>query len=604
MDFELELKQTFLEEATQLLDDVEQCFLTLESNPSDAGMIERIFRLAHNLKGSAKAVGFKDINEVAHEFENLLLKLKSGAVASSPEIISVMLKTVDWLRQSVESKRGDVSSTIATGDIVTLLVDTREGRHASSVPTASHEESRDESADYHEAHQQSNKVDGLQLFEPSTLQLPIQQPPTSGPVASPSPVVATSPNSAPSKNETPPQAAKPAMDESIRVSIGRLERLINAVGEVVILNAVLQQQSAESGSDLLRRTGRQMGKSIREIQDISMTLRMLPLKSVFQKMQRIVRDTSGILKKEIEFVTQGEDTEVDKTVYERLSDPLVHLIRNSVDHGIEDAGLRETRGKSRKGRIHLTANQLGGKLVVEVKDDGGGLDPEKLASIAKSKGLIPQNALLSKEQAQALIFAAGFSTKKEVTDVSGRGVGMDVVRTNIQELGGEIQIISDVGVGTTFRIILPLSLAIIEGMVVASGSQRFIVALSQVHETVRWDAGRIKSAPGIGDVLLLRNENIPLYGLSKIMGHNGNPGNDQSILIVRPDSGPFGIVVDEILTRAQVVVKNLNTELRIVKGATGTTILGDGKPAFIIDLVEITKSQSGVKRSNAERKIA
>jgi two-component system chemotaxis sensor kinase CheA len=405
------------------------------------------------------------------------------------------------------------------------------------------------------------------------------------------------------KKEAPAAAAAPpkdvkkappmgqgAVDESIRVSLSRVEKLLNFVGEMVILQAVLREQAADSNSHLLKRTVHQLGKVTKEVQDMSMSLRMVPLKPTFQKMQRIVRDTAGALGKTVQLILVGEDTELDKTVLERINDPLVHLVRNSVDHGVENADVRRSRGKTPDGHVTLSAYHQSGKLVIEVKDDGGGLDPEKLKNIATQKGILKPGAVLTEKEAYNLIFAPGFSTKAEVTDISGRGVGMDVVRTNIQELNGEIQIESEIGKGTTFKIFLPLTLAIIDGMVIKLGDERFVIPLSHVHESVKPNIEDIKFTTGMGEVFMLRGENLPMYRLSHLLGRKSTLESHEMIaVVVRTGEIPFAILIDDIIGQYQVVIKQLGPEVQGIRGISGSTILGDGRPALILEPVDLVK---------------
>ncbi|MCK6597881.1 MAG: chemotaxis protein CheA, partial [Bdellovibrionaceae bacterium] len=398
-------------------------------------------------------------------------------------------------------------------------------------------------------------------------------------------------------NKVTPQPATSAktaavVDESIRVSLSRLEKLQNYVGEMVILQSVLREQLNDSTSLVVKRTAHQLGKVVKEIQDISMNLRMVPVKPTFQKMQRIVRDTAQALNKDILFKISGEETELDKTVLEKINDPLVHLIRNSVDHGIEPADQRIAKGKKAQGEVQLNAYHQSGKLVIEVKDDGGGLDAEKLKKVAISKGILKPGQVLTEYESWNLIFAPGFSTKEQVTDVSGRGVGMDVVKTNIQELSGEIQIVSEKNVGTTFKVVLPLTLAIIDGMVVSVNSDRYVIPLSHVHESLKPDAGQIQFNTGLGEVLLLRGENLPLYRLGSLMGKKASAKiEDMIAIVIRTGKEPFAVMVDDIIGQYQVVIKQLGPELQNLKGFSGSTILGDGRPSLIIEPLDLVKAR-------------
>lgn len=321
-----------------------------------------------------------------------------------------------------------------------------------------------------------------------------------------------------------------------------------------------------------------------------MGLRMVPLKQTFQKMQRIVRDTSKALGKDIQFDISGEQTELDKTVVDQLGDPLVHLIRNSVDHGVEDAETRKAVGKDPRGKVTLSAFHKGGQIVIEVKDDGKGLDAKKLTEKAIEKGILKPGTVLPDKDAYMLIFAAGFSTKTEVTEVSGRGVGMDVVRTNIEKkLQGEVQLDTELGKGTTFRIILPLTLAIIDGMVVKCGEERYIVPLGHVFESLQPRKEDVHYVTGMGEVLSLRGEQLPLYRLNHALGRKMHPSSPSEAiaLVVRSGEKPFSVLVDDILGQQQIVIKQLGQEVRNLKGVSGGAILGDGRAALILDLPDL-----------------
>jgi len=361
------------------------------------------------------------------------------------------------------------------------------------------------------------------------------------------------------------------------------------VGEMVILQSGLKEQALLSNSPALRKMVQQLSKVSKEIQETSMSLRMVPIKPVFQKMQRIVRDTSLSLNKDVGIQLVGEDTEIDKTILEKISDPLVHLIRNSVDHGIENVELRKERKKPLKGAVILRSFHQSGKLIIEVVDDGGGLDAEKLKKKAIEKNIIPADARLSEADAFKLIFAPGFSTKELVTDVSGRGVGMDVVRTNILQLGGEVQIESKLGVGSTFRIVLPLTLAIVDAMILLYAGQKFVVPVNQVFETVKPDKDNIRRS-SLGDILILREDNLPLFQLGDFFAiKNSNPIESMIAIVIRAGGKPFAFMVDDIIGQSQVVVKQLGADLQGMAGISGSTILGDGKPALIIEPPDLLK---------------
>ncbi len=353
---------------------------------------------------------------------------------------------------------------------------------------------------------------------------------------------------------------------------------------------MLNQHRGEIKSQLLQRTVQQLGKLSKEIQDISMSLRMIPLKQTFAKLQRIVRDTSKALDKEVELSIYGDHTEVDKTVLEQVSDPLVHIVRNAVDHGLEPAAERIQVGKSKEGRVMIRAYHQGNNLVIEVTDDGKGLDPKRLMKKAIEKGIISPSTQLSDSEAIHLIFHPGFSTKDQVSEISGRGVGLDVVKTNVERLGGQVQLESDLGAGSCFRILLPLTLAIIDGMVVQSGDDRYVIPIANVHETVQPRKEDITFVTGRGEMLSLRDSVLPLFRLSTLLRTNTKNQKEpwQCIAIIANSRRqPFAVLVDDILRQQQIVIKKLGAEIRMQKGLAGSAILGDGRPSLILDLNEL-----------------
>lgn len=606
-DFEKELKFGFLDEAAQAVADVEQCFLSLEADPKNEENLNKIFRLAHNLKGSSKAVGFSQFGDFTHEFENFILKVKKGELEPTAGIISLLLEANDFVQTFIEGLKQDLDARF---DYVDLL-----NKMKNPVDASKNEVLLVESAEETITSVSENKPEASMTLEDTQtilseeafaaevgkamleaeqainnksnavdLKIAIEQDQSNNKES-------TSKESAAAPRQQVGSPSKHSgAEENIRVSLSKVESLLNYVGEMVILQSVLREQIQYSESPLLKKTVQMLGKVSKELQDTAMGLRMVPLKPVFQKMVRIVRDTSVALGKEVQLNLTGEDVELDKTVLDKLSDPLVHLIRNAVDHGIESPNARQQAGKSFKGVVHLKAFHSSGKLVIEVIDDGGGLSPEKLIRKATEKGILKSGATMTDKEAFALIFAAGFSTKEQVTDVSGRGVGMDVVRTNIQEMGGEVTIDSVLGKGTTFRIILPLTLAIVDSMVVTYSNHKFVIPLTHVHETVPTKDHQIRAATGIGDVILLRGENLPIYRLGDFFGiASHTPSADMITVIIRTGPEPFALMIDDILGQFQVVIKQLGPELQNIKGISGITILGDGRPSLILEPSDLIK---------------
>ena len=378
-----------------------------------------------------------------------------------------------------------------------------------------------------------------------------------------------------------------AAASSIRVDIGKVDSLINLVGELVITQSMLGQLDDPQTVDFekLREGLAQLERNTRELQESVMRIRMLPISFSFNRFPRLVRDLSTKLGKEVELKIVGEQTELDKTVLEKIADPLVHLVRNALDHGIEKPDIRAEAGKPLCGTLTLAARHEGGNIVIEISDDGAGLDAEKLLAKARERGLVGADEVLPEERIHELIFHPGFSTAKELSDVSGRGVGMDVVKRNIKELGGVIELHSTFGAGSTIRIRLPLTLAILDGQLVRVGDQTYIVPLVSIVESLQIDPERVKSVVGAAELYRLRGEYIPIVRLYEVFNIEPQSSalEDGLIVVVEGEGQRAGILIDELLGQQQVVIKSLETNYRKVDGISGATILGDGTVAMIMD---------------------
>lgn len=634
-----EIRNAFLEEAEQLLAQAEQGFMDLEKRPDDVTILDSLFRLAHNLKGSGSAVGFMELGAFTHKLESLLLKLKEKVVPATPSVVDLLLRCNDQLKAFLDALKADHCAKVDSQALISEIEDTLAGRvpvgevasvNASAqaeisivAPTAAAVESQDRdqsppsdlrvqaAADTPVASSTSAAEAAISAFPPSA-------PSTGEPPAS----VTTHGVGAPT--EGPPatqgRAATP-VDENVRVAASKISQLLNFVGEMVILQSVLQEQvkmpaapkegsvSGEGGASngsgasaaALLVTAHQMEKITKEIQALAMSMRMVPLKPLFQKLSRIVRDTAKGLDKTIQLETSGEETELDRTVLEQLGDPLVHMVRNAVDHGVESPAERVAAGKSATGQIKIKAYHKVGQIVIEVEDDGKGLDPQKLIQSAIKKGLLPKGKTLPDHEAYRLIFAPGFSTKEVVTSVSGRGVGMDVVRTNIEALKGAVHIESTLGKGTRFQVVLPLTLAIIDSMVVRVGSERFVLPLHQIFETFHTRDVPRQALPSGEVAVLLRRENLPCYELRRLLGRpapkvssddsrlgsKGESQEDRVNLVIRTQQFTGAVEVDEILSQQQAVIKPLGPELGRLRGIKGSAILGDGCPSLILEIPEL-----------------
>ncbi len=419
--------------------------------------------------------------------------------------------------------------------------------------------------------------------------------------------------------ETPAASAKEKKSSSestsIRVGIDKIDTLINMVGELVITQSMLSQFGSDENAEQLDVEKLKDGlalleRNTRELQENVLQIRMLPISFSFNRFPRLVRDLSNKLNKKIDLKLSGEQTELDKTVMEKIGDPLVHLVRNSLDHGIEMPEDRVKAGKPETGLLHLNAFHEGGNIVIEINDDGAGLNKERILAKAKENGLVGENEVVPDEKINELIFMPGFSTAKEVSDVSGRGVGMDVVRRNIKDLGGIVEVESEEGKGSTFRIRLPLTLAILDGQLVKVSNQIYIIPLVSIIESIQIQNKNLNILPGKGELYRVREDYIPIVRLREVFNLNGDPSDleDGLLVIVESEGQKAGIFVDDLLSQQQVVIKSLETNYQRVDGISGATILGDGTVAMILDIagtLHLTKKSTQVNnRFESEFKAA
>ncbi|MFC5292036.1 chemotaxis protein CheA [Bosea minatitlanensis] len=424
------------------------------------------------------------------------------------------------------------------------------------------------------------------------------------PVAAAVPVLRTPPLRAPVND----QSARQRQPVSVRVDLERIDKLMNLVGEIVITQSMLVECVRSLPYDVYAKTAEgilTLSRQTRELQDHVMAVRAQPVKAVFQRMPRLVRELAQTLGKEVRLVLEGENTEVDKTIIEELADPLTHMIRNSMDHGLETPDERAEAGKPREGTIRLIAEHRAGRIVIAVTDDGRGINREKLLAKARSRGLVDDDARLAPEEIDQLIFAAGLSTAEQVSDVSGRGVGMDVVRRNVESLGGRISVDSEPGRGCKFTLALPLTLAVLEGMVIRCGNDRYVIPIASVIETQHLASTPIERLPFGQEVLRWRGEVTPLYRLGEVMGSMGTTDENIVIIAETERGNNVGIAVDEIVGQQQVVVKSLEANYGTVNGASAATILGDGLVALILDIDSMLRlAASGDRVPQSDLKMA
>ncbi len=588
-DTDLDLLGDFLTESIESLTAAESALLELEADPSHEEAINTVFRAFHTVKGTSAFLGLGRIAAFAHEAESLLSRVRDQEIAYTRACAELSLASRDMLMALLDAVREAAAHTGA-------------GARPLRVPQG-----------YHAL------LDALATYDPTaelTLVLsaapasaaspaaPVAAPAPASPVASAAPASASAsapaamPASAPNATE-PARAATPAPggDATIRVRTDRLDRLIDMVGELVIAQSMIAGDSEldQRVQHELTRKITHAGKIVRELQDLSMSMRMVELRPTFQKLARVVRDTAVKAGKEVTFTVTGDDVEIDRQLADLLGDPLVHMVRNAVDHGVERPDERVASGKARTGSVRLQAYHASGNVVVELVDDGRGLHREKIVAKAIEKGLIESDKGMSDSEVFNLIFAPGFSTAEKVTDISGRGVGMDVVRRNLEAIRGRIDITSSPGQGTTFAIRLPLTLAVTDGMLVRVGQERFVVPTTNIHMSFRPEPGMLSTVVGKGEVVLLRGELMPIVRLHALFGVPDAVRSpvDGLLMIVGDAERRTALLVDELLGQQQVVAKTLGESLGKVPGISGGAILGDGRVGLILDVGETVALAQG-----------
>lgn len=533
------LRATFFEEATELLGVIESTCLQLEQNASDREALNELFRATHSMKGAAATLGFSDITRLAHEQESLLDTLRDGSRELDTDLSNVLLSSIDFLKLLIEHARRSTSADSAHVEDAIAALQAALGRspaltRSSDIDTG--------------AYQDASK------------------------------------------------GYKPTGESTLRVSTERLDKLVNLVGELMISqSAILQalELPAVESQVRVREAMERMTQNTRELQEQVMSVRMVPLGRVFARFPRLVRDMS--VGRALILELSGEATEIDKEMIEKIVDPLTHLVRNAADHGIESPQDRVAAGKAEAGTIRVAASHQGGNVVIDVSDDGRGLDLARIRARAVANGLVGADEDVSRERLQNLIFEPGFSTSEFITDVSGRGVGLDVVRSNIEKLGGVVALDTTPGVGTRFRVRLPLTLAIMDGLLLRVGAQTYVLPLANVIESFRPRRDQTRLLPSGLELVRVRERSVPLLRLGSVLNVSPDTHDPTKSLCVllETESGQLGLLVDELLGQAQTVVKSLETHYRHVDGMTGATILGDGQIVLILDVAGIARMAFG-----------
>jgi two-component system chemotaxis sensor kinase CheA len=581
VDVDKDLLVEFLNESRDYIEGAESALLSLETDPENMEAVNTVFRAFHTIKGTSGFLGLTPISQLAHRAESLLSRVRDREILCTGSNADLALRSSDMLKalmQSVQNALGGSAETLPDcyDQLMEELADP-EGYCASEsssprlgdILVAEGKASREEVECA--AAEKGEEPIGIAIVKSETATL--------------------SDVAKALRTQKRMGGADAAADSSLRVRTDRLDRLIDMVGELVIAQSMVAQDKTvrDSANHELLKKVTHTGKIVRELQDLSMSMRMVPLKNAFQKMARLTRDLAHKSGKQVSFVSEGEDTEIDRNMVDVLSDPLVHMIRNAIDHGIEPTDVRESCGKSKSGTIRLAAYHSGGNVVVELQDDGRGLNRDRILEKAVARGLMDSEKGLPDSEIFNLIFAPGFSTAEKVTDISGRGVGMDVVKRGVEALRGRIEIDSEPGKGCTFTIRLPLTLAITDGMLVKVGQERYIVPTINIHLSFRPDAQAISTVAGRGEMVMLRGELMPMFRLHRLFGVSGavESPTDGLLVILGDGNRRCALLVDELLGQQQVVAKALGAGIGYVLGVSGGAILGDGRVGLILDPSEI-----------------
>jgi two-component system chemotaxis sensor kinase CheA len=604
-----EIVREFLIETNENLDRLDRNLVDLEKSPRDQELLADIFRTIHTIKGTTGFLGFHHLEAVAHAGENLLSRLRDGLLVLSPEITTGLLAMVDAIREMlklIESTEADGDNTYPEliASINALMSSPAKSGDVAAVAAAKVAVPQAEELPVPTPVAMSQTILAEEPMQAEAIQTEIAQ-------AELSPVEPEFQRSGEDrrKQDIPVDVEKrsgkdrreSSADSNIRVDVSLLERLMDLVGELVLTRNQIVQFAAAQRDSSFSSASQKLNLVTSDMREIIMKTRLQPIQNVMGKFPRMVRDLAIACEKQVRIETTGQETELDRTILEAIKDPLSHAVRNSVDHGIETAAVRLAAGKPAEGTLSLRAFHEGGQVNIEISDDGAGIDPERIRAKAIEKGLITaqQAERMSQHEIISLVFKPGFSTAAKITNVSGRGVGMDVVRTNIEKIGGTVDIQSVLGQGSTVRMKIPLTLAIIPVLIVKSAGQRFAIPQVSLLELLRLEAGRTDQAVEMvhgAPVYRLRGNLLPLLFLGRELKQNSNNANSGltnaeqlTIVVLQAEGQQFGLVVDEIHDAEEIVVKPLGQHLKHLTAFSGATVMGDGAVALILDIVGLAK---------------
>lgn len=585
-----DLLREFINESQEHLQNIELGVLTLEHTPTDRDTLNSIFRAFHTFKGGSGFLNLAPINHLAHELESLLDLARQEKLVITSAVIEVILAGADTLKQFVQEIHRQLTGEVQLYPIaipiahqvqtIRRVIENPKVETVAVVGVGALINSQTSAKEVLH-NERSPSILGVEPGAGSTPLYDVVEAP-----AAPTMVSETARGGeAAAGGEV--AGGKMGSLTSVKVDIHKLDSLVDLVGEMVISQTMLAQDRSLAGieSQSLARNLAQLSRNTKDLQRIAMSLRMVPVRASFQKMNRLVRDLAARQGKHVELVLSGEDTELDRTIVEEIGDPLVHMIRNSMDHGIETPEVRVSKGKSATGVIHLRAYHQGGNIVIQIQDDGAGLNRDRILKKAVEAGLVRENETLDEKEIYALIFAPGFSTAEKVTDISGRGVGMDVVKRNIDKLRGKIEIESVLGKGSTFSLHLPLTLAIIDGLIVVVGNERFVIPTLSVRESFRPKPDSIARVHDRGELVHVRGRYIPLLRLHEHFSVSPRSTDPYEGIVVVLESGMDTrcILVDQLVGKQEVVIKSLGGVFKENRALAGAAILGDGRVGLILD---------------------
>ncbi|NET73383.1 MAG: chemotaxis protein CheA [Sphaerospermopsis sp. SIO1G2] len=578
----------FLEEVREHLDSADQELLSAESEEDNVESLNSLFRSFHSIKGLAGFFGAEVTKSIAHESESLLDKVRNNDLVLTSDRVDIIFSAIDLLRGQVSG----ISNWISEGATPEAPNDLERYLHNVQQALLDEEQPRAEITGTVAVDTLTKSLVNTGTITSDELERTLTKHNLNPDLADPQEIAKAVVQEGLASARAVGNAIREAKNsgaairESIKVDAGRLDRLVDMIGELVIAQSMVMEiadQYRGDDNNLLAQLA-QMNKITRQVQELGTSLRMVAIGPTFQRMARLARDLSRQLNKPLDLVYEGEDTDLDKTVVDRIGDPLVHMVRNSIDHGLENSSEeRQLAGKPERGRITLRAYHQGGKVIIDIEDDGQGLNRDKILKRAIDRGILPENSQPTDQEIWALIFAPGFSTAEVVSDISGRGVGMDVVRRSIESLGGQVNIQSSPGSGTLFSIQLPLTLAVIDGMAIRVGNERYFVPTQAIVTSCRPHPSSVISVTGKGEMLQLHGDLMPLFRMSQLFTIEGAEEDPSQALAMVLENGDerVAFLVDELLGQQQVVVKPLGSVLGELPGISGGAIMPDGTVGLI-----------------------